>query len=126
MTAQTAAFLLPILRFRRSQGVEAVWKNVANRLVENTKRAISRAAFAEGPVLLAVRVGHGFIDPLTPLRMIHSDVSYRKKYRLPAWRRQATFLVFLVHNHVRGPCGYTGRPGRAMSVRIRDRRMAVA
>lgn len=34
--------------------------------------------------LLYVCRSPGFTDPLTPLRMTHSDASYPKKYRLPA------------------------------------------
>ena len=57
--------------------------------------------------------------------MTHSDASYPKKYRPPAWRRrQATSLVFWVHNHVHGLCGCTGRLGRAKFDRTRDKHMA--
>ena len=71
-------------------------------------------------VSLAVRVGHRFIDPLTPLRMTRSDVSYPKKYRLPAQRRRkTTFLAFLARSHVRGLCDCIARLGRARSDRTR-------
>jgi len=97
------------------------------RTRQSTKQAIFRTVCAEGLVLLAIYVGHGLIDPLTPSRMTHSDESYPKKCRLPAQRRrQATSLVSLVHNRVHGLCGCTVRLGRAKSDRTRDRCMAVA